>query len=270
MGFEVEVRNVDGAVTALGAAGPHTLVVDSAAAAGGGGRGFNGGQLLHLAVAGCVSNDLFREAAKRGIELTRVVITADGGYSGQPAVSTGISYSVEIEGLATEEELGALVRHVDEIAQATRMSRESYSSSQATLTASCSVISLSTDAVSMVLPSGTTPLEVAPSSRTAHSRKTPARHQRGGRSDALSTPAGLAMRTDPVASRSSLFWRSIPASASSTSPTLRSKAAGSSAQSPASSRTTPIIAPPRPPSVTLDYWPFLAATAAWKQKAVEP
>ena len=117
MGFEVEVRNVDGAVTALGAAGPHTLVVDSPAAAGGGGRGFNGGQLLHLAVAGCVSNDLFREAAKRGIELTRVVITADGGYSGQPAVSTGISYSVEIEGLAVDEELGALVRHVDEIAE---------------------------------------------------------------------------------------------------------------------------------------------------------
>jgi putative redox protein len=61
MGFEVEVRNVDGAVTALGAAGPHTLVVDSPAEAGGGGRGFNGGQLLHLAVAGCVSNDLFRD-----------------------------------------------------------------------------------------------------------------------------------------------------------------------------------------------------------------
>jgi uncharacterized OsmC-like protein len=117
MGFEVEVRNVDGAVTALGAAGPHTLVVDSPEAAGGGGRGFSGGQLLHLAVAGCVSNDLFREASKRGVELTRVVITAEGGYSGQPAVSTGISYSVEVEGRAPEAELRALVRHVDEIAE---------------------------------------------------------------------------------------------------------------------------------------------------------
>lgn len=52
-----------------------------------------------------------------GLELTRVVIAADGGYSGQPAVSSGISYTVEIEGLASEEELGALVRHVDEIAE---------------------------------------------------------------------------------------------------------------------------------------------------------
>ncbi len=117
MGFEVEVRNVDGAVTALGAAGPHTLVVDSPQEAGGGGRGFNGGELLHLAVAGCVSNDLFREASRRGIELTRVVITADGEYSGQPAVSTGITYSVEIEGGAPEEDLQSVVRHVDEIAE---------------------------------------------------------------------------------------------------------------------------------------------------------
>lgn len=117
MGFEVEVRNVDGAVTALGAAGPHTLVVDSPEEAGGGGRGFSGGQLLHLAVAGCVSNDLFREASRRSIELTRVVITAHGQYGGNPAVSAGISYSVEIEGQAPEEDLRSLVRHVDEIAE---------------------------------------------------------------------------------------------------------------------------------------------------------
>lgn len=117
MSFEVEVRNVDGAVTALGAAGPFTLVVDSPAASGGGGRGFNGGQLLHLAVAGCVSNDLFREAAKRGITLTRVVVAADGDYGGQPATSTGISYSVEVAGQAAEADLLALVNHVDVIAE---------------------------------------------------------------------------------------------------------------------------------------------------------
>ena len=117
MSFEVEVRNVDGAVTALGAAGPFTLVVDSPAEAGGGGRGFNGGQLLHLAVAGCISNDLFREAAKRGITLTRVAVTVDGDYGGQPATSTGISYSVQLTGQAPESDLAALVNHVDVIAE---------------------------------------------------------------------------------------------------------------------------------------------------------
>ena len=85
MSFKVEVRNVDGAVTALGAAGPFTLVVDSPAEAGGGGRGFNGGQ---------------------------------------PATSTGISYSVEVAGQAPEPDLVALVNHVDVIAEIPNSLRE--------------------------------------------------------------------------------------------------------------------------------------------------
>ena len=117
MGFEVEVRNIDGQVTALGSAGPHTVVVDRPAEAGGGGRGFSGGELLHLAVAGCVSNDLFREAASRGITLERVVVRVDGGFAGEPARSTGISYDVEISGAAENAALRALVQHVEEIAE---------------------------------------------------------------------------------------------------------------------------------------------------------
>ncbi len=117
MGFEVELRNVDGAITALGTAGPHTVVVDAAVDAGGGGHGFNGSQLLHLAVAGCISNDLFREASCRGVRLTRVVVKVDGDYSGRPAVSTGISYAVEVEGRADKEELRSLIDHVDAIAE---------------------------------------------------------------------------------------------------------------------------------------------------------
>ena len=86
----VECRTVDREVTALGWAGPHGR--DRPARRGrGGGRGFNGGQLLHLAVAGCISNDLFREAAGRGLTLRRVVVTVDGDFAGDPAVSTGIT-----------------------------------------------------------------------------------------------------------------------------------------------------------------------------------
>ena len=117
MPFEVEVRNVDGQVTALGTAGPHTVVVDRPVEAGGGGRGFNGGELLHLAIAGCISNDLFREAAARGIELTRVVVNVDGDFDGRPAVSTGVAYDVAVSGRASDEVLRDLVDHVDRIAE---------------------------------------------------------------------------------------------------------------------------------------------------------
>lgn len=84
---------------------------------GGGGLGFNGGQLLYLAVAGCVSNDLFREARTDGIALHRVVVRVGGDVDGEPAISGEIGYRVELTGDASEERLRALVAHVDEIAE---------------------------------------------------------------------------------------------------------------------------------------------------------
>ena len=116
-GYDVTTISVDGATTALGSAGPFTLVVDRPAEAGGGGKGFNGGQLLNMAVAGCISNDLFREAAKRGIRITRVKVTVTSDYVGDPAVSTPIDYELEIAGDAPGADLEALVRYVDEIAE---------------------------------------------------------------------------------------------------------------------------------------------------------
>jgi uncharacterized OsmC-like protein len=113
--FEVQTQTIANKATAIGSAGPFTLVVDRPLDAGGGGLGFNGGELLHLAVAGCVSNDLFREAARLGLSLTRVVVRVEGGFAGDPAKSTGIVYEVDIDGEAPDDKLDALVRFVDEI-----------------------------------------------------------------------------------------------------------------------------------------------------------
>jgi putative redox protein len=113
----VETRNVAGRVTAVGSAGPYTLVVDRPRGAGGGGLGFNGGQLLYLAIAGCVSNDLFREAQSRGIEVTSVRVVVQGDFAGNPQVSTPVGYTVEIAGDASADALSALVHHVDAIAE---------------------------------------------------------------------------------------------------------------------------------------------------------
>jgi uncharacterized OsmC-like protein len=41
---------------------------------------FTGGHLLHLAAAGCVLNDLYREAAALGIELKGARVSAAGGF----------------------------------------------------------------------------------------------------------------------------------------------------------------------------------------------
>ena len=115
--FEVEVRNVAGEPAAIGSAGPHTVVVDRPADGGGRGVGLNGGQLLYLAIAGCVSNDLFREARADGIALERVRVVVDGDFQGDPPVSTDVTYDVEVAGDASTEELERLVAKVDTLAE---------------------------------------------------------------------------------------------------------------------------------------------------------
>lgn len=117
MNFEVRTDSLPGTATALGWARGHSVVIDRPADAGGQDLGFNGGELLHLAVAGCVSNDLFREARALGVRLTRVAVTADGAFVGSPPVSGGVSYTVEVWGEAPETVLRELVARVDAIAE---------------------------------------------------------------------------------------------------------------------------------------------------------
>ncbi len=78
---------------------------------------FTGGHLLHLAVAGCIYNDLFREAATQGITLTEVEVRADGAFHGDPCVTTGIGYTIHVQGEAPKSALEALVAHVERIAE---------------------------------------------------------------------------------------------------------------------------------------------------------
>ena len=117
MNFEVRTDSLAGTATALGWARGHTVVIDRPADGGGQDLGFNGAELLHLAVAGCVSNDLFREARTLGVRLTRVAITARGELSGNPPASGGIGYSVEVWGDAPASALRELVARVDAIAE---------------------------------------------------------------------------------------------------------------------------------------------------------
>jgi uncharacterized OsmC-like protein len=78
---------------------------------------FTGGHLLHLAAAGCVLNDLYREAAAQHIELTGARVTAAGGFDPATWQSTGIEYSVEVGSGAAADQLARLVATVDQAAE---------------------------------------------------------------------------------------------------------------------------------------------------------
>ena len=85
----VELRNVAGTRAAMGWAGGHTVVIDRPEGrAGGMGLGFNGAQMLALALGGCFCNDLRYTADKLGIDLDTVEVSVTVTLEGEPLVTT--------------------------------------------------------------------------------------------------------------------------------------------------------------------------------------
>jgi organic hydroperoxide reductase OsmC/OhrA len=94
----VELRNIGGTEAALGWAGAHTLVVDRPEGkAGGQGLGFNGGQLLALAIGGCFCNDLRYVAHARGIALEGISVKVTLDLAGEPLLATNATIFVECD-----------------------------------------------------------------------------------------------------------------------------------------------------------------------------
>ena len=83
----------------------------------GAGSAVNGGELLCAALATCYCNDLYREAARRGITLdgVEVEVTAEFGGRGEPA--RRITYAARVQSDATEAEIEALLRETDAVAE---------------------------------------------------------------------------------------------------------------------------------------------------------
>lgn len=85
----IELRNVAGTEAAMGWAGSHTLVVDRPEGkAGGLGLGFNGAQLLALAIGGCFCNDLRYVAHDMGIEIDAIAVRVTLELDGSPFIAT--------------------------------------------------------------------------------------------------------------------------------------------------------------------------------------
>ncbi|MDO9415518.1 OsmC family protein [Pararhizobium sp.] len=94
----VELRNVAGTEAAMGWAGSHTMIIDRPEGkAGGLGLGFNGGQLLALAIGGCYCNDLRYVAHERGVGIEKIAVTVTLDLQGAPLVATNALLLVTCE-----------------------------------------------------------------------------------------------------------------------------------------------------------------------------
>jgi organic hydroperoxide reductase OsmC/OhrA len=81
------------------------------------GSSVNGGELLFLALATCYCNDIYREAAKRGIRVESVAVAVSGqfGAAGEPA--TDVRYHAKIAAQADADAIRALALDTDRVAE---------------------------------------------------------------------------------------------------------------------------------------------------------
>jgi organic hydroperoxide reductase OsmC/OhrA len=107
----VQLRSLPDTEAAVGWAGAHTVVVDRPEGkAGGLGLGFNGGQLLGLAIGGCFCNDLHYVAHEMGLRLTSVEVDVTVSFAGSPLLATEAVLSVRVSAAENDADIEDLIR----------------------------------------------------------------------------------------------------------------------------------------------------------------
>jgi organic hydroperoxide reductase OsmC/OhrA len=81
------------------------------------GSSANGGELLCLAMATCYCNDIYREAAKRGIDVIGVQVQADAEFEAEGAPAKRLAYRVVGRANAPEATIRELITHTDKVAE---------------------------------------------------------------------------------------------------------------------------------------------------------
>ena len=117
MNIRARVQNSYGEHQATVTTNGTSQSIDIPPKASGFGSSANGGELLFLALATCYCNDLYREAAKRGIKVEQVEVEVEGqfGAAGEPAM--GVAYRAKVTAHASDAEIRDLMRQTDALAE---------------------------------------------------------------------------------------------------------------------------------------------------------
>jgi organic hydroperoxide reductase OsmC/OhrA len=81
------------------------------------GSSVSGGELLFLALATCYCNDIYREAAKRGIQVERVEVQVDGDFEREGGAASNVTYRARVKADASKADILDLMRHTDTVAE---------------------------------------------------------------------------------------------------------------------------------------------------------
>ena len=114
--INVQLRSIPDTQAAIGWAGGHSVVVDRPdGTAGGQGLGFNGGELLGLAVGGCFCNDLHYVAHGMRVRLDSVRVDVTVVLEGSPPVATLVTMQARVETKNPTVDVEGLIKRAREI-----------------------------------------------------------------------------------------------------------------------------------------------------------
>jgi organic hydroperoxide reductase OsmC/OhrA len=92
----IEYRLLPGTRASVGRAGKHSVIADRPEGkAGGLGLGFNGGELLALAIGGCFANDLQAIAEEMELTIADLGIRVSIDFEGMPSRATAARMTVD-------------------------------------------------------------------------------------------------------------------------------------------------------------------------------
>jgi organic hydroperoxide reductase OsmC/OhrA len=92
----IEYRTLPGTRAAVGRAGHHHVIADRPEGKSGGmALGFNGGELLALAIGGCFCNDMQAVAERKGLTIADLRVSVDVDFDGQPSRATAARMTVD-------------------------------------------------------------------------------------------------------------------------------------------------------------------------------
>ena len=117
MEISATVNNAPGRHRATVTTSGVTQEVAIPAKATGPGSSLNGGELLLLALATCYCNDLYREAARLGIPLAGVEVTASATFAGVGLAARDIRYRAAVASPAPDDVIEDLLRQTDAVAE---------------------------------------------------------------------------------------------------------------------------------------------------------
>jgi len=81
------------------------------------GSSATGGELLMLALATCYCNDLYREAAKMGIEVSHVDVECSAEFPAEGEPAKNITFSAKITAKGSEQRVRELAARADRLAE---------------------------------------------------------------------------------------------------------------------------------------------------------